>query len=101
MRNNKQKEQRRTLVEYLSLKAELPSDALAGEVRIELRGRSSLFAGGCKRIITYSTGLIVLAIKGGTVSVKGEGLICTSYHSGTVSIEGRITSVSFGEGGEE
>lgn len=101
MSKNKQKENRRGIVEYLSVKAELPSDALAGEVRIELRGKNSLFIGGCKRIITYSTRLIVLGIKGDVVSVKGERLICTSYHSGTVSIEGSILSVSFGNGGEE
>ena len=82
------------------MKAELPSDALAGEVRIELRGRNLLFLCGCRRILKYTPELIVLSVKGGTVSVTGERLICTSYHSGTISLEGAISSVSFGEGEE-
>ncbi len=97
MSKNEQKSRKRGIVEYLSLKAELPSDALAGEVRIELRGRNSLFLGGCRRIVKYSPELIVFRIKGGEVFIKGDALICTSYHSGTVGIEGRIGSVSFSE----
>ena len=100
MSKKKQKEEKRGFIEYLSMKAELPSDAVAGEVRIELRGRNLLFLCGCRRILKYTPELIVLSVKGGTVSVTGERLICTSYHSGTISIEGAISSVSFGEGEE-
>ncbi len=95
MSKNEQKSRKRGIVEYLSVKAELPSDALAGEVRIELRGRSSLFLSGCRRIASYSPELVLLRIKGGNVGVFGNDLICTSYHSGTVSIDGQIESVRF------
>ncbi len=101
MSKDKQKKDKRSFVEYLSAGAELSSDSLAGEVRIELRGKNLLFLGGCRRIVTYSPTLIVLSGKGDTVSIIGERLICTSYHGGTVSIEGAISSVSFGEGVEE
>ena len=95
MRKNEQKKKSHNLVEYLSLKAELPSDALAGEVRIELRGRNTFFLGGCRKIVKYSPELVVLGIKGGEVGIFGERLICMSYYEGTVSIEGLIESVRF------
>ena len=95
MSKNEQKNRRRNLVEYISLKAELPSDALAGEVRKELRGRNTLFLGGCRNIVKYSPELVVLGIKGGEVAILGERLICMSYYEGTVSIEGLIESVRF------
>lgn len=93
---SKSKENKRTLVEYLSVKAELPSDALIGETRIELRGRNILFIGGCRRILKYSPTLIAVEVKGDCVVVKGERLICTSYHAGNISVEGFISSLSFG-----
>ncbi len=101
MSKSKHKTDKRSLIEYLAVGAELSPDSLAGEVRVELRGKNQLFVGGCRRIITYSPTLIVLRVKGDELSVRGERLICTSYHGGTVSIEGAISSLSFGKGGEE
>lgn len=97
MSKSKEKKKRRGLVEYLSVKAELPSDALVGETRIELRGRSCLFIQGCRRILKYSPCHMILEVKGDCVSVKGERLVCTSYHAGTVSVEGLICSLCFSE----
>ena len=98
---SKSKDNKRTLIEYLSIKAELPSDALAGETRIELRGRNLLFIGGCRRILKYSPTQITVEVKGDRVSVGGERLECTSYHAGNVSVEGRICSVNFEKGDEK
>lgn len=100
MSKKEHKSDKRTLLEYLAVQNELSPDALAGEARVELRGKNQLFVSGCRRIIVYSPTLIVLAIKGDELSIKGERLICTSYHTGTVSIGGAISSVSF-LGGEE
>ena len=41
----REKENKRGFIEYLSVKAELPSDTLSGNLRIELRGKNSLFVG--------------------------------------------------------
>ena len=84
-------------IEFLSLSSPLPSEAIAGDLRIELRGRNLLFVQGCKRIISYSPTLVCLSVKGAVTAVTGEGLVCSSYHAGTVSVEGRINSVSFGD----
>ncbi len=86
---------RRRILEYLSAKVELDGDAIAGEVRIELRGRNMLLLNGCRRILKYSTEEIIFAVRGDSVKVSGEGLVCTSYHSGAVSVEGSICSVAF------
>lgn len=101
MSKSREKENKRGLIEYLSVKAELPSDILSGEARIELRGRNCLFVWGCRRILKYSQKHMILEMKGDRVSVRGERLVCTSYHSGTVSVEGLIRSVSFGEEDEK
>ena len=100
MSNKREKGSGRGLIEYLSVKAELSSDALAGEVRIELRGRSSLFLGGCKKILKYSPEEMIIEGKGDTIKIKGERLVCTSYHAGNISVDGSIISVSFGDAEE-
>jgi sporulation protein YqfC len=86
------------LFEYLSVKAELPSDALQGEFRLELMGRNLLFVMGCRRILEYSPCRITLAVKGFNIEVVGERLICSSYHDGTVGVEGRIDGVRCDDG---
>ena len=75
----------------------LPSDALFGESRIEMRGREMLFVSGCRRIIKYSPSEIIFELKGFFLSVRGSGLICTTYHYGSVTVEGRICAISFEE----
>lgn len=97
---NKKSRQKRGLVEYLAVKAELPSDALVGEARVELRGRHTLFMQGCRRILKYSPEQMVIAGKDFSVSVTGRRLTCSTYHNGTVTVDGLISAVSF-EGREE
>lgn len=92
---NKSKDKKQGFLEYLSVKAELPSDVIAGDVRVELRGRHCLFIQGCRRIQKYSPEHITVNLRSDNMSVKGERLVCTSYHAGAVSIEGLIVSVSF------
>ena len=73
----------------------LPSDALFGETRIELRGLETMFISGCRRILKYSTDDIRLLVKGHCINISGCGLICTTYHYGTVTVEGCISSICF------
>lgn len=46
-----------------------------------------------KGVLSYSDDLIVLKIKGGKISVKGENLFIKKYCEGDLSICGKITSV--------
>ncbi len=100
MSNKREKEGKRGLIEFLSTVSELPADALAGEVRVELRGKNQLFITGCRRILKYSSEHMMLSVKGDILNVSGERLICTSYCAGTVTIDGSIRSVYFGEEAE-
>ncbi len=88
------------IVEFLSTKAELPSDILSGDFRIEMRGRNTLFIQGCRRILKYSPCLMEIAVKDLAVEVIGERLICSTYHDGTVSIDGYINTVNIHNGEE-
>lgn len=71
-----------------------------GGVTLEMRGRGSVTARGCGRIIEYLPESIRLESGDGEILVRGRGLVCTSYRIGAVTIEGRIDMISF-EGGEE
>ena len=73
----------------------MPSDALLGEVRIEMRGKNVLMVNGCRKILKYSTEEIDLRLKGFCLCVRGHGLQCTAYHYGSVSVEGDICCLSF------
>ena len=97
---NKKRLCRSAFVEFLSVKAELPSDALSGDFRLELRGRNVLFVQGCRRILEYSPARMVLAIKNFNLAIEGARLVCSTYHDGTVSIDGQIDRI-FLDGEEE
>lgn len=92
---NKNKQRKNRFFEYLTEKAELPADLLAGEFRIELRGRNTVFLHGCRRILKYSQNEMIMAAKGFSVSIRGDRLVCSAYHDGTVSIDGYICGVEF------
>ena len=93
--NKKNDKEKKGLLEFLAVKTALPSDALLGEMRIELRGRNTLFMQGCRRILKYSPEEMIMAAKGFSISVKGERLVCSTYHDGVVSIDGIISGVEF------
>lgn len=95
---NSNDKKRKTLSKALQSGLALPSDALLGEVRIEMRGRETLFVSGCRRIIKYSPEEIVFAVKGFSIDIKGRSMICTTYHYGSVTVEGCICSITFGDG---
>ena len=83
------------LIEILSQKTALPSDALTGDFRLEIRGRNSAIVCGCRKILKYEPQNVVLSAKGFNVAIFGERLICTAYHEGAVCIEGYIIGVQF------
>ena len=98
--NDKSPCDRRGLWEYLAVKAELPSDVVAGGFRVEMRGRNTLFLHGCRRILKYSPQEMVMVAKGITVSVTGERLVCSTFHNGTVTVDGLLCGLRL-EGEEE
>ena len=85
--------EKRGLIEYLATKAELPSDVLTGEFRIELRGRNTLFMQGCRRILKYSPEEMKIAAKGFEISIKGRRLVCSAYYGGNITVDGFIEGI--------
>jgi len=79
---------------------DIPPDVFPKETLIELRGRGAVTVKGGGAIRVYNDDIIKLAVKGGTVCVKGEGLSCSSYCRGAVTVEGRISAVVFEEAAE-
>ena len=92
---NKVHREKRGFLEFLAVNAELSSDVLGGDFRIELRGRSTLFMQGCKRILKYSPNEMIMSARGSAVIIEGERLVCSTYHGGTVTVEGNILAVRF------
>ncbi len=97
---NPQGSAKRGIVEFLSSKAELPSDILTGDFKIEMRGRNTVFIQGCRRILKYSPCIMVMAVKNFAVEIIGERLVCSAYHDGTISIDGYIKTVNIDDGEE-
>ncbi len=89
------------LRELLALKTAIPADLLAGEMRVEVRGRNVLFLQGCRRILSYAPEEIRLAAAQCHISVKGRRLTCTSFYGGNVTVEGLITAVAYEEKGAQ
>lgn len=77
---------------------DIPPDLLPGEGVVEIRGRGVVTVKGSGKILLYTPEEICVEMKKGMVSVRGQGLVCTSYHREAIDIEGRIYSVSFGNG---
>ena len=94
-KTNKVHKEKRGFLEFLAVKAELPSDVLGSDFRVELRGRNTLFMQGCKRILKYSPNEMIMSARGFAVIIEGERLVCSTYHGGTVTVEGNILAVRF------
>ncbi len=94
---SKDKKEKMGFIEFLSIKADMPSDALHGFLRLEVRGRNTLFLSGCRHIDEYSPERICLRCKDCKVGITGKRLKCASYFEGTVEIEGLIEAVRYEE----
>ena len=92
-----QKEER--LSEKLCRALDIPPDILPGEGVVEIRGRGMATVKGSGKILLYTPEEICVEMKKGMVSIKGRNLVCTSYHKEAIDIEGKIHSVTFGDGG--
>ena len=88
-------ERKETLLERAAQMLELPGDAVAGLIRIELLGDRELRMEAHKGILAY--GPTEIHISGGklVVRVKGEGLELRSMNPTELLITGQIRSLDF------
>ena len=97
MRKRRKAAERGNFWEVLNKRLEIDGDMLCGGSLIEIKGRSRVEVGGVKKIVSYGTERVILAIHKGTVSVTGARLECIFYRRGEAAVEGQIHAVSFGE----
>lgn len=73
--------------------ADIPGE-LGNGFYLQMRGEHQLIVSGCRKILEYSPQRIRLAIKGFSLVICGEGLVCSSYFERAVGIEGIICCIS-------
>ena len=93
--NNKRKKVKRGLAERLACDHDIPPEVVCGGCFVELRGRNRVTVRGCRRIIHYSPGKVVLKMRKDALQICGKRLSCITYLAGSISVEGLIDSVSF------
>ena len=99
--NKNKTEKKPGLSELIATKTSLPSDILQGEFCLEIRGENTVMIQGCRRILKYSPGQMIVSTKKFDVTVRGERLICSTYHDGAICINGYIRGVDLGVGESE
>ncbi len=92
------KSSRPTPMEWMCRKLDIPDELVDGDIRLELHGRRCLSIHGCTRILDFSPAEVRLALGKQTLTVWGEGLLCTSFLSGDVGVEGHIYGLRFEDG---
>lgn len=99
----REKENKRGLVERLVCDHDMPPELFSGGCFIELHGRNKIVIRGCRKIIKYSSEIVILKMFREIVEIRGKRLICITYLAGAVSVEGLVDSVGFvkKEKGEE
>lgn len=78
-------------------KTSLPSDIAFGGFRLEMQGGRELYVSGCKKILKYTEGEIILRASAFDVFICGKHLECLSYHPTGISICGQIKSIGLGD----
>ena len=89
------KDKNEKLREKVCRALDITPDVFPKETLVEIRGRGAVTVRGGGAIRVYNDDIIKLAIRGGSLAIRGEGLCCSSYCRGSVTVEGRVSSVSF------
>ena len=99
-KKNKNKHERRTLPELISLVTDLPADLFSNGMTLEMRGRNELLLCGCREIIGYTETNIRVILGSCSVCVIGRRLAMSSYSDGRITVTGEIDSLDFCGGGD-
>ena len=91
------KDKNERLKEKVCRVLDIQPDIFPKETLVEIRGRGAVTIKGGGAIRVYNDDIIKLAVRGGSLAIRGEGLCCSAYCRGSVTIEGKIGSVSFEE----
>ena len=93
-------QEKKRLLGGLARRLAIPPEVLPGGFGLSLSGTRELTVWGCRRSLRYGTARIGLLLGGGlSLTVEGEGLLCTVFRAGSVTVEGSVTALRFGKGG--
>ncbi|MBQ3379477.1 MAG: YabP/YqfC family sporulation protein [Clostridia bacterium] len=95
MADSREKKERRGALEVISRAFEIPLDTVTGVFRLESIGGRELTIENTKGILEYSEECVRVAVKGGVITIKGDGLIIKALSADGIYIEGRMRSVEF------
>ena len=97
----KNRHEKPTLAEIISLITDIPADLLSGGMTLEMRGRNELLLCGCREIIEYSETKIRVVQANCVVSVIGRRLAMSSFSDGRIAVSGEVDALDFcgGENG--
>ena len=85
----------RDFLTALGEKLDIPREALPCGFALALSGDGEMTVWGCRRILSYNEGEIVLLVGKRTLRVCGAALFCSAFGSGAVTVTGKIDSLAF------
>ena len=88
---------RRSFLERLGEKLDIPQEALPGGFSVTLSGRGCVRVHGCVRVLSYEEERICLELCGSVLIISGERLIFTSFSGGELEISGVVYALAFEE----
>lgn len=74
---------------------DIPREALPGGFGLSMSGQNELTVRGCRKILSYGADCISLSLGSITLSVEGEGLLCTVFEAGNVTVQGLVCKIAF------
>ncbi len=86
---------KKEILAALGSRLDIPPALLPGDFSLFMTGQREVTVMGCRRILFYSDIEIHLQVAKKTLTVKGEGLLCTAFGAGSVTIAGHIVALSF------
>lgn len=81
------------LAEAVSRFTELPVEALCNLPLFYIKGREEVEITGCRGILSYDEGKVIVKTCGIPCTVMGAGLILSDFHNDVLVVRGRIDGV--------
>ncbi|GEM_PF-5187991 len=73
---------------------DIPEDAIAKRIRVEIVGFSLIEVSGYDRIIEYSRECVRFQLKNEIITINGEEIVMKSLENGDAILRGKINSVT-------
>lgn len=85
------------VAEFIGEMLEIPSAPVTGGFSVRVTDGREVYITGCRAILSYDDGIIVVKTGEGTLTVNGEGLDIGGYTDSEITVRGTIHSVIMGD----